>query len=48
MDLAGTSGPNQTEQYGVGALCGSVSGAYRTFLTVSHGEFCELRHYGVL
>ncbi len=33
--LAGMSGPRQAEQYGVGALCGSVSGAYRTFRTVS-------------
>jgi hypothetical protein len=35
MDLACISGPNQAEQYGVGALSGSVSGAYRTFQTVS-------------
>ena len=35
MDLAGISGPKQAEQYGVGVLCGSVSGAYRTFQTVS-------------
>src|SRR5687767_4492507 len=38
MDLAGMSGPRQAEQYGVGALCGSVSGAYRTFQTVSTGS----------
>ncbi len=35
MNLAGISGPKQAEHYGVGALYGSVSGAYRTFQTVS-------------
>ena len=34
MDLAGISGSKQAELYGVGALCGFVSGAYRTFQTV--------------
>jgi hypothetical protein len=35
VELAGISGLKQAEQYGVGALCSSVSGAYSTFQTVS-------------